>query len=108
MITITVFKHQDQYRGFRSSGHAGYAEEGSDIICAAVSALTVNAINSIDELTDDAFRRPNRTKDYLELHDLKGHAPRSTSLLLDSLVLGLESIQESYGKKYIKIATKEV
>ena len=32
----------------------------------------------------------------------------AASLLLDSVVLGLESIQESYGKKYIKIATKEV
>ena len=93
MITITVFKHQDQYRGFRSSGHAGYAEEGSDIICAAVSALTVNAINSIEG--------------YLELR-LEGTCSKESSLLLDSLVLGLESIQESYGKKYIKIATKEV
>ena len=66
MITITVFKHQDQYRGFRSSGHAGYAEEGSDIICAAVSALTVNAINSIDELTDDAAD-VRQDEGYLEL-----------------------------------------
>ena len=30
---------------------------------------------------------------------------RSHHLLLDSLVLGLENIEESYGKKYIKIAT---
>ena len=106
MITITVFKHQDQYRGFRSSGHAGYAEEGSDIICAAVSALTVNAINSIDELTDDAAD-VRQDEGYLELR-LEGTCSKESSLLLDSLVLGLESIQERYGKKYIKIATKEV
>ena len=48
MITITVFKHQDQYRGFRSSGHAGYAERGHDIVCAAVSALVQVFITSVD------------------------------------------------------------
>ena len=106
MITITVFKHQDQYCGFRSCGHAGYAKEGSDIICAAVSVLTVNAINSIDTLTEDAFD-VRQDEGYLELI-LEGTCSKETSLLLDSLVLGLESIQESYGKKYIKIATKEV
>ncbi|MBQ9855288.1 MAG: ribosomal-processing cysteine protease Prp, partial [Clostridia bacterium] len=26
--------------GFEASGHAGYAESGSDIVCAAISALT--------------------------------------------------------------------
>ena len=34
-------------------GHAGYAEEGYDIICAAVSALTVNTINSIEQFTEE-------------------------------------------------------
>ncbi len=77
MITITVFKHQDQYRGFRSSGHAGYAEEGTDIICAAVSALTVNAINSIDELTDDAVDVRQDDRIDLELSS-EGHAPQES------------------------------
>ena len=106
MITVTVFKHQNQYCGFRSCGHAGYADEGSDIICAAVSALTVNAINSIDTFTGDETE-VRQDEGYLELI-LKGTCSKESSLLLDSLVLGLESIQESYGKKYIKIATKEV
>ena len=29
--------------GYKVSGHAGFAEEGSDIVCSAVSALTANA-----------------------------------------------------------------
>ena len=106
MITITVLRDARGLCGIRVSGHAGYAEEGSDIICAAVSALTVNAINSIDELTDDAAD-VRQDEGYLELR-LEGTCSKESSLLLDSLVLGLESIQESYGKKYIKIATKEV
>ena len=48
MIQFTVWKSRDQYRGFESAGHAGYAAmDEDDIICAAVSALTINAVNSI-------------------------------------------------------------
>lgn len=35
------------------SGHAGYAEPGKDIVCAAVTALTQTLIQSIENLTDD-------------------------------------------------------
>ena len=39
--------------GFDVSGHAGYSEAGSDIVCAAVSALVINAVNSIEKFTED-------------------------------------------------------
>ena len=55
MITFTVWKSGHQYKGFECAGHAGYAEEGSDIICAAVSALAVNTINAIEQFTEDPF-----------------------------------------------------
>ena len=55
MIKITVYSRQDQSTGFRSEGHAGYAEEGYDIICAAVSVLSVNLVNSIEEFTEDGM-----------------------------------------------------
>ena len=36
-------------------GHAGYAEPGQDIVCAAVSALVINTINAIEAFTEDDF-----------------------------------------------------
>lgn len=57
MIYITIY-HESKTNhicGFQTSGHAGYAESGMDIICSAVSALTITAINSIDELTDSRY-----------------------------------------------------
>ena len=56
MITFTVWKSEHQYKGFESKGHADYAEDGDDILCAAVSALTINAVNSIEEFTEDAYQ----------------------------------------------------
>ena len=40
MVQITILKNkQGGYTGFTFKGHAGYAESGHDIVCAAVSVL---------------------------------------------------------------------
>lgn len=52
MITINVKKKEDVVKYIKISGHAGYADEGYDIVCASVSCIaitTVNAMISIDE-----------------------------------------------------------
>ena len=33
--------------GFECSGHAGYAEFGEDIVCSALSAMTMLIVNAI-------------------------------------------------------------
>mgnify|MGYP003291984497 FL=1 len=105
MITVEIRKSNGEYTGFSSKGHAGYAEAGYDIICAAVSALTVNTINSIEKFTDDAFKA--EAKDgMLRWKFTKFPLSKETHLLMDSLILGLYDIQENYGKKYIKIVEK--
>ena len=38
--------------GFQTEGHAGYADAGSDIVCAAISVLVINTINSVEQFTD--------------------------------------------------------
>ena len=37
-------------RGFRISGHSGYAEAGSDIVCAAISAVVTMAEATINDV----------------------------------------------------------
>ena len=39
MTTITFHSANDRLDGFVVEGHSGYAEEGSDIVCAAISAV---------------------------------------------------------------------
>lgn len=49
MITATLFQRSGAVTGFRVSGHSGYAQEGEDIVCSAVSSavqLTVNNLQS--------------------------------------------------------------
>lgn len=48
MIAINITR-----TGLTVDGHAGYAESGNDIICAAVSALTQGLVHSLKALTND-------------------------------------------------------
>ena len=105
MITVEIRKSGDSYAGFSSKGHAGYAEEGYDIICAAVSALTVNTINAIEQFTEDAFKA-EAADGMVRWKFTEIPLSKEANLLMDSLVLGLKDIQENYGKKYIKIVKK--
>ena len=50
MICITVTESDGEYISVESDGHAGYAEEGQDIICAAVSALVTMAEATINDV----------------------------------------------------------
>lgn len=106
MITVTVWKENGEFRKIESRGHAGFAEQGRDIICAAVSALMVNTVNSIDTFTQDVIHVASEDG-YLFWEFIVGPGEASR-LLMDSLMLGLFQIQESYEKEYLKIIAKEV
>lgn len=106
MITITVKKRKDAYESFVSSGHAGYAEEGQDIICAAVSALIINTVNSIENFTDDQIQAEEKDG-YVSFRFKKPITDRGT-LLMDSLVLGLTEIAHDYNNRYLTVKVKEV
>ena len=48
MTKITFFKKNGIYYGFQETGHTGYADEGADILCSALSAMTMLIINAIE------------------------------------------------------------
>lgn len=103
MIKISVYKNADgNIIGFHSVGHAGYAEHGSDIVCAAVSALVINTINSIEAFTSDTFQLEEDEKNGDIDFKIISKPSNESNLLLNSLFLGLNGIREDYGQKYIK------
>ena len=50
MTRCEFFTENDRITGFSVSGHSGYAEAGSDIICAAVSAVVTMAEATINDV----------------------------------------------------------
>ncbi|MDR1766736.1 MAG: ribosomal-processing cysteine protease Prp [Lachnospiraceae bacterium] len=93
-----------KYESVEIDGHSGYAPSGRDIICAAVSALAVNLVNSIETFTDDRMTEVDADEDGGRIC-IRFGAPYGdrTALLLDSFFLGLRSIADRYGDTYIRI-----
>ncbi|MCR5721935.1 MAG: ribosomal-processing cysteine protease Prp [Lachnospiraceae bacterium] len=88
----------DKLTGFECKGHAGYAEAGEDIVCAAISILTINFVNSVELLTD-SFPEvvEDSDKGYLKV-TIKEYDKDDVQLLFNSLSLGLDNIREEYPK----------
>lgn len=99
------------------SGHAGYADNGHDIICSAVSVLLLTAINSIEEIVginnfyrilegnDNEVNASIFVPEDLQLDEDKS---RDVQLLLRSMLIGLDAVKTSYrdeenNEEYIEI-----
>ena len=50
MTKCEFFTQDERITGFSVSGHSGYAEAGSDIVCAAVSAVVSMAEATINDV----------------------------------------------------------
>jgi uncharacterized protein YsxB (DUF464 family) len=48
MTTITFYKTNGFYYGFEEEGHTGFDESGYDILCSALSSMTMLIINTIE------------------------------------------------------------
>ena len=109
--TVTFYKRSDgALIGYSSSGHTGYAEAGSDIVCAAISALTQSTLNGLKNILkapvmfdvdeDGAFIEVRLTPEAEEA------TIRQAQLLLLTLQEGLQAIQREYPRN-LRIIFKE-
>ena len=104
MTTITITKSlADSYKRIECSGHAGFADSGEDIVCAAISVLTINLINSLERFTEDRFAcNQNEDDGYISI-SFEQEPSRDADLLLKSFELGVNSIFREYGKRFLNI-----
>ena len=112
MIDVTVLVDSENcYCGILMSGHAGHADdyqEGQELVCSAVSALTLNMANSVEHFTDAVFEAEAEEESGTFHFRFTGKADAGATLLMNSLIFGLTDIEEEYGEPYIKIRCKEV
>lgn len=83
-------------------GHAGYAEQGKDIICSAVSVLTFNLIKSIESLTKDKIRYQTDNPGHINIEF--ENLSEQSKLLVDSFFIGISDIVSTYGEQYVSIS----
>lgn len=66
MIDVGFFREDKQYR-LIISGHAGYAPEGQDIVCAAISALLCTLVGYLPTVKKCRYRICRMQKGYAEI-----------------------------------------
>ena len=95
MIRADFYKNREQkLLGFHISGHAGMAEEGFDVACAAVSSAVMMTCNTITEVFRiNAAVESDENDILLKLReDSKGDGDR----LLCGLMIQLDMISNEY------------
>lgn len=108
-MTKIRFYHNNQGEilGFQTIGHAGYAEYGEDIVCAGVSALVLNTVNSIETLTADRLITETDEVKGIIRTKFSGRRSREGQLLMQSLRLGVLELEAEYDQ-FIQVSFKEV
>lgn len=108
MIKALFEKKEGCIVSFNIKGHANSVSEGYDLVCSAVSAISITMANGITEVakvnadikTTDGFLSCN-------LKNLSSEQIHKCQILLETMIIGLKSVEKSYGE-YIKVLVEEV
>ena len=105
MTEITIFyQKKDSIIGFSVSGHSGYSEKGSDIVCSAVTTAAMTTVNGITDIV--GIKAKVKVRDgFLECilpKKLTITEEYGAKVLIDSMYLTLKNIEQQY-KDYVVI-----
>ncbi|MBR0542252.1 MAG: ribosomal-processing cysteine protease Prp [Clostridia bacterium] len=100
MINIRFLRQGEELAGFVVSGHSGFAETGSDIVCAAVSSAAYMTANTI---TDILMLKPSLTeRDGCLSLQLSAEEINRAGDILKGFELHMKELEEQY-PDYIKL-----
>ncbi len=115
MTKIQFFKRGGVYFGFEAKGHAGYAQAGEDIVCAAISAMTFLIINAVEvtyaskieyQLDEDTTDMKVMAYGALSEHESDEKKRFAISGLIEACFLQLNDMLEDY-YEYIDVSEIE-
>ena len=97
MITVNLKRKENKITGFTVSGHAGWGEEGTDIVCASVSSVVWCTVNGLSEVaglpceyeSSDGFVSCN-------LPPLSASERAQAELLLESMAAFVRTLSGQY------------
>ena len=109
MTNISVYRKGSHIVKYVVDGHTGYSEEGSDIVCAAVSTVATHTLNGLADVVGITVGYEVRDA-YLECivpDNLSEDERKQADTLLEAMCLTFTNLEEQY-KEYITIIDMEV
>lgn len=107
MTKVEIFRKNGNIIGYKASGHSGYSEQGSDIICSAISTslqMTLIGIQEILKLKVN-FKINDGFLD-VDLKNISQDKLTQTNILTEAMAIFLKELTKQY-PKYIRLVEKE-
>jgi len=111
MTKIIFYKSNGTFYGFEEQGHTGYGEAGEDILCSALSAMTMLIINTVEvayasdveyDISEDDTRITVRSKAALPEFEEDERKRYAVSGIFMSYFYQLNDMVEEY-YKYLEV-----
>ena len=106
MTELRIYRKKDLFIGFECSGHSGYSEAGSDIVCAAISTAVQYCIQC-GETVDQASLAVETDEENALIRCISKNQNSGFSKHIEVLVMLAESIAEQYAM-YFNLEIMEV
>ena len=99
MTTVALWQNeQGCVTRLRASGHAGYAEAGSDIVCAAVSVLMTTCVNALESAASaKPLLKTDEAKGIIDIW-VQNASSRDVQTVIRTVMCGLNDLSEAYPK----------
>ena len=107
MTKVEIFRKNSNIIGYKASGHSRYSEQGSDIICSAISTslqMTLIGIQEVLKLKVD-FKINDGFLD-VDLKNISQDKLTQTNILTEAMAIFLKELTKQY-PKYIRLVEKE-
>lgn len=102
MIKVSIEYRGSGFASMEVKGHADSAPHGKDLVCAAVSAVTIGALNALEKTEDFDIS--------VESGDVRLSAKAGIGdhdeTVIETLIIQLKTIEESY-KGFIEIKERK-
>ena len=104
MTRCEFFTEDERITGFSVSGHSGYSEAGSDIVCAAISAVVAMAETTINDVCGEKAKVRVKEEDARVTLTLPTSCDEEETVqaVLSGLLLTLVNMKEEY-PDYIEV-----
>ncbi|MBQ8029450.1 MAG: ribosomal-processing cysteine protease Prp [Clostridia bacterium] len=99
MTEIRFYSSEGKIIGFEISGHSGYAEEGSDIVCASISSCAYMVCNTITEVMGIAAETVEVYDGYMNFRIAESDCEKAKDLL-SGFQMHVKLLADDY-KKYV-------
>jgi uncharacterized protein len=110
MLLVTVFRDSEgRIVSLEANGHVGFAERGSDVICAGASAVILTAVLGITEIlgVTSGLEQEDGYLYFSVPEDVPEDIDEKIRVILETACRGLQVISESYPEG-IKLETENI